>query len=611
MKNFEQNPAWDLESEYSGFESAEFKNDLDVVATGLNQLKAMISDYKTIFHKAADLTAANTEFMNPVREICKTLDKTMIHLWNMRTYTHATMSVDGQNLEAKKMHSTLSALSTQLDEISKPFEIFITNVDDSFFNALVENDDLRSRKFQWKEQRKQRDYLLSESEEMLVTALEQPGLTAWGDLYSNLSGSMTCDLEIEGQKKTLGLGQTYAMQFDADEATRKAAFLGVTESWKKQQEPAAAILNSLAKFRLEMNKKRAHKKAKDFLTDPLSENKIQRETLNAMMEACAENAPEIRKALVSMAKLSGKQKLDPWDLNAPAPSKTDSSVSYAEGLNIVKTAFNSVDPEFGNFVQMMSDKKWIEARVLPNKRPGAYCTGFVKSDTPRVFMTYTGSTKATMTLAHELGHAYHSWVMRDMELHETFYPMTLAETASIFAETTVAEYLASNIKTDAEKLQLAWDDANEAISLLINIPARFEFEKNFYQQREKSFCTPQDLTKLTDEAWSKWYGDTLSENDKMFWASKMHFSFSGVSFYNFPYTFGYLFSLSIYARRKELGANFKTKYVEILRDTGRMSAEDLIRKHLGEDITKKDFWQKSIDVVRSKVDHFVELANKA
>ena len=216
-------------------------------------------------------------------------------------------------------------------------------------------------------------------------------------------------------------------------------------------------------------------------------------------------------------------------------------------------------------------------------------------------MTYMGSNNDISTLAHELGHAYHSWSLRELSFAEKTYPSTLAETASIFAETLLRDTLVATQKSAQTKLDFLWGDISGAVSLLINIPARFEFETNFYEQRKLRTLSAQELSQLTEQAWNKWYGPVLSQPDSYFWAHKLHFAMTKTSFYNFPYTFGYLFGLSVYARKKSLGSKFSETYLSILRDTGRMTAEDLIQKHLGEDITQPQFWQKSIDVVVDKI----------
>ena len=181
-----------------------------------------------------------------------------------------------------------------------------------------------------------------------------------------------------------------------------------------------------------------------------------------------------------------------------------------------------------DFVHMMAKEKWIEGTVGPTKRPGAYCTKFVKSRTPRVYMTYTGTMSAIKTLAHELGHAFHNWVMRDMPLCQTRYPMTLAETASIFAENIVRDYLLEQVSSREEKLEMLWEELSSCYALMVNIPVRFEFEKRFYEQRSSGELSAPQLCELMSDAWSEWYGDSMSEPDPYFWASKLHFSISGM-----------------------------------------------------------------------------------
>ena len=220
-------------------------------------------------------------------------------------------------------------------------------------------------------------------------------------------------------------------------------------------------------------------------------------------------------------------------------------------------------------------------------------------------MTYTGSMGNVLTLAHELGHAYHNWVMKDLPFGETHYSMSLAETASIFAETLVKDSLLKECKTNQEKLNILWQDAQSASSLLINIPARFEFEKNMVEARMKTNIPADDLKSMMNDAWKKWYETTLSEYDPMFWANKLHFSISSFGFYNYPYLFGYLFSLGLYAQ-KETG-QFSELYKNILKDTGKMTAEDLIKKHLDQNIEDPQFWKKSLSIVEKSIDQFESL----
>jgi oligoendopeptidase F len=109
------------------------------------------------------------------------------------------------------------------------------------------------------------------------------------------------------------------------------------------------------------------------------------------------------------------------------------------------------------------------------------------------------------------------------------------------------------------------------------------------------------------EAQKDAYCDALSEYHPHFWASKLHFYKTGVPFYNFPYTFGFLFSAGIYAIALQEGAAFEERYIALLQDTGRMTVEQLAEKHLGADLTQPAFWEHAIALSVEDVRQFLEL----
>jgi len=594
-------PAWNIESEYPSLTSKEFKADEDLCQQLIAQILHLTAQIRT----ELGTTSIEPAFIEKVQKILVLSDQSHILLYNLRSYISCHESVDAKDEAAKSKSSQINQLMSEKSQAIKPVFLFVSQCDQAVFDKIISHPDLKDSSFRWKQERSLKPFLLSEKEETLLNALTPSGLTAWADMYFSISGTTKVRLEQNGKVEEVGLAQASGMVRSRNEQERKMAWQGVQQAWTENQEPAAAVLNSLAGWRLEVCKKRSHTKKNTFLQRPLFDNRIEESTLIAMMTAVEQNKSEIQKAALLMAKMHGKKKLDPWDLVAPAPVQASSEkTDFDQAIKIISTAFGNVNPHFGDFVDMMVKNQWIEARVLPNKGSGAHCTGFIKSRTPRVFQTYMGSNQDISTLAHELGHAYHSWVIRDLSIHQQDYPMTLAETASIFAETVLTDEMIATATSKEQKLDFAWGDIELAVNLLMNIPARFEFEKNFYTRRQEGTLTPRELCEVTDQAWSKWYGDTISANDKMFWATKMHFSFSDVSFYNFPYLFGYLFALSIYARRKELGSAFWPKYTEILKDTGRMTAEDLVQKHLGEDIRRPEYWQKAIGVVKQKLQNF-------
>lgn len=217
---------------------------------------------------------------------------------------------------------------------------------------------------------------------------------------------------------------------------------------------------------------------------------------------------------------------------------------------------------------------------------------------------YNGRAQLLLTLAHELGHAFHSWQMRDMPRPQVSYPMNLAETASIFFETVVGSKLLEQAESAEERFNILWGEAESAQAFLLNIPARYRFEEAFNVKRKNGSLSVNEIDEMMVAAWERYYGDALSSKKRVgvFSQSKLHFYLTGISFYNWPYSFGYLFALGVYAKYENGNRDvFAKMYRELLRDTGRMDAENVVEKHLGGRIDEKRFWDDAISVAEHKV----------
>src|SRR5699024_1609057 len=260
-----------------------------------------------------------------------------------------------------------------------------------------------------------------------------------------------------------------------------------------------------------------------------------------------------------------------------------------------------------DFAKMAFEKRWIEAEDRAGKRPGGFCTSFPNSEQTRVFMTYSGTASNIATLAHELGHAYHQHVMNDVHGLDQGYAMNVAETASTFAEMIVADASVNSAEDNTEKRALLADKIERSIAFFMNIHSRFLFETRFYEERKSGPVSVNRLTELMVEAQKEAYADAIDDYNPHFWASKLHFHITGVPFYNFPYTFGYLFSLGIYAHAKKQGGDFEDDYIALLRDTGRMTVEELAMKHLNIDLRQPAFWENAIQLCVDDVNEFLAL----
>ncbi|OCH30317.1 oligoendopeptidase F [Aliivibrio fischeri] len=591
-------PSWDLSIAFQSLQDPKLKQTI-------SQLEQQIADFPQL-----DSDAAVSQLQHAI--LMK--EAITVNLATVASYANCIASVDSANNEAKALVNHMTKLGSALSQVFSPFLDSIVNSPlEQFEQIISENEELNAHRFLLEEERKLVENRLSVKEEQLLSAMSVDGKNAWGKLYDNITGSMKVTLVLaDGTEEVMGLSQAASILYGSDTLRREPAWRAIQQGMKQNQESFSAILNALAGWRLTEYQKRSKEKSIHFLEPSLHGSRIEQATLDSMMSVAKKNREVGQKAGRLMAKMFGTEQLTPWDQLASMPPLVGdaSNYSFDEAIDIIKDAFSGVSQEMADFVDIMVKNGWIDAAPQETKRLGAYCTKFADSRTPLVFMTWGNSMSDVLTLAHELGHAFHNWVMRDMPLCTTRYPMTLAETASIFAENVVRDALLAKAKTKEDKIEMLWEELSSALALTINIPVRYEFEKAFYEQRSSKELGAEDLSELMRVTWEEWYGNSMSEADSLFWASKLHFSIPEVSFYNYPYLFGYLFSIGVYAQREAKGADFYGDYINLLRDTGTMRAEEVVQKHLQMDLTQETFWQQSLDRVCNQIDEFERLISE-
>jgi len=273
----------------------------------------------------------------------------------------------------------------------------------------------------------------------------------------------------------------------------------------------------------------------------------------------------------------------------------------------VKRAFSEVYPNLADYYGSFLSNRWMESESRPGKRPGAFCTGSHLTGEQRVYMTFNGTLSDVKTMAHEIGHAFHSHILKEQRPTARHYPMTLAETASIFGEHILAEGIYADDSVSADQKLLMLDtDLCGAATLILDITTRFEFEKKFHEERMNGEVSVARLKELMVETQREVFGDALTEGgeDPMFWASKLHFYITGVSFYNFPYTFGFLLARALYSMLKKEGPSFLPKYEAFLGMTGSATVEEVAMQTLGADTTKPEFWTESIRSLQGPIEQY-------
>jgi oligoendopeptidase F len=488
------------------------------------------------------------------------------------------------------------------------FDNALRAIDDSAWERMLKDGALADVAFSLSERRELARRKLAPELEELVADLAIDGYHGWGDFYNVIvSGAKFKAVDGEGQEILLSAGQMHNRLSDGDRVVRAAAFAEWERVWGEQGELCAETLNRIAGFRLKLYDKRNWPSV---LQEPLQINRMSEATLQAMWAAIEESRPVLVSYLERKAKLLGVDKLDWHDVEAPIGSATR-TIAYDEAAALIVEQFRSFSPELADFSQQAFQDGWIEAEDRAGKRPGGFCTAFPKTGQTRIFMTYSGTASNLSTLAHELGHAYHQHVMNDLPPLSQEYAMNVAETASTFAELIVSDCALKAAVDEEEKLGLLEDKIQRSVAFFMNIYARFLFETRFYERRRQGLVSVEELGELMEAAQREAYCDTLGEAHPHFWASKLHFYLTDVPFYNFPYTFGYLFSAGIYARALQEGPTFRERYDALLRDTGRMSVEQLAAKHLGVNVEEIDFWREAVALTAVDVQQFIAMTEDA
>jgi oligoendopeptidase F len=589
---------WDLEVFFpGGSESKEF-------ASYLDQLEQDIASFRSQIQAKRGTASVNE--VGTWKEWINLLQNLAPRLKHGSAFTGCLLAQNVKDQKAKILSGRVQQIQASYASVMTLVDEQLLLVSEQTWESIVSNQDIQPIRFTLEEIRRRAKDKLPPEQEALASDLAVDGYHGWGELYNTVVGRISIPFEQNGKTVSLSVGQAENKMNSGDRNVRSEVFKSYVEAWEKDAELCASALNHLGGYRLNLYR---HREWDSVLKDPLEINRMSETTLNAMWDTIDSKKDVFVAYLQRKAKLMGLEKLSWFDVSAPI-SNASHAVSYDEGAQFIEEHFRRFSPKMADFTKTAFEQSWIEAEDRAGKRPGGFCTSFPLKKESRIFMTYSGTASNIATLAHELGHAYHQHVMNDLPPMSQNYAMNVAETASTFAEMIVADAAVKNARTEEERLALLEDKARRSVSFFMNIHARFIFEKQFYEARKKGLVGVAQLNEFMENAQKTAYKGALAEYHPHFWASKLHFYLTRVPFYNFPYTFGYLFSSGVYARALEEGEGFEDKYINLLRDTGRMRVEDLAHTHLGVDLTKPDFWQSAVDLAVADVEEFLRLTEK-
>lgn len=588
-------PRWDVSDIYPDLGSREFAIAHESLVADISRLVALYDQHdvrggdKNLDDEAV---AAFDDILDATNEVLEQIE-------TLEAYVYAFVSTDSTNPVAQ---ARMTELDQQGAELSKLLTRFGEWANALGADELVE----RSRAatdHAWPVRKAalRAEHQMTEAEEALAADLSLTGSSAWTRLYGDLTSSITATVELPDGTKELPIFHVRGLATDPSPEVREAAYRGEIAAWQANAIPIAAALNAIKGETLLLCKRRGWSSP---LEMQLFGQSVDRATLDAMLEAMVASLPDFRRYLHAKARLLGKERLAFWDLFAPVGRAP--KVAWADATGAVERAFAGYSSQLHGLARRALDESWVDVAPRQGKVGGAFCMP-MRNGESRVLLNWNESFDGVQTLAHELGHAYHNLQLADRTAMQRRTPSALAETASIFCETIMVSQGLAAASNEDERLSILEVDLQGSCQVIVDIYSRFLFESRVFDRRAGTTLSIDDFSELMRDAQLESYGDGLDPDTlhPLMWAAKPHYY--GSTFYNWPYAYGLLFGIGLFASYEADPDRFRSGYDDLLSATGLTDAAGLAQR-FGIDVRDVGFWTSSLDVIRGRIDEIEALS---
>lgn len=586
------NSEWSLDVLYKGFDDPRFQEDFNKVDEVCGKVNAFAEGLPGGDARENLLTYIDLQ------------EQMSGMVYSMGVYANLRQSVNTSDSESVSYMGRLMAKAagtTKANTIAKKYIASLENLDE-----LIESDPLLKEYEALLKRIKEDDkYMLSDQAEEVIAKFDISGGGGWSDLQSYLTSTVQAD--YRGEK--LGLAAVRNLAYDADVQVRKDAYEAELACYDKIKDSVAFSLNNIKLQVINSSQMRGFASPLD---ETLYNAKLERATLEALMEAIQENLPLFHNYMKAKAEYLGYTNGLPWyDLFAPVGSSDGQKFTTEEARDYLVNLFSDFDQDLADMIARAFDEEWIDFYPRAGKVGGAFCAPLPLQKQSRILTNFDGSFSDVDTLAHELGHAYHNLNIEDHRILNSDYTMPVAETASTFNENVVMSAAVERASEPETRLALLESQLMEVNQIICDIYSRYLFETAVFERRAGEFMFADELCRMMLDAQKKAYGDGLDQNvaHPYMWVCKSHYYSTGNSFYNFPYAFGGLFARGLYAKYKEEGQAFVPKYREMLHATPVTSCEGAA-EIAGIDLTKKEFWEMSLKSYEKEIAEYIELAKR-
>ena len=578
---------WSLDVFYHGIDDPKLGEDM-------TKLENVIRTFKETVNSLTQETVASS-----LRRVIELEEEMSLLIRRLSGYFSLRRSANSADTEGAKYSTKIQNLTASKTKESVMLQKYIAGIEN--LDEIIEKDDLlREYTFHFQQIKNAASHKLSDEAENVFARMNLSGGRAWGDLVSHLTANVIVD--YKGEKTSLSAIRGLADSEDAEE--RKSAYEAELACYDKIRDSIAFALSSI---KAQVNLEAELRGYADPLAMTLEQSRMKKETLDAMLDAMREAMPKFREYLRHKAKLLGYEKGLPWyELLAPMGKADSTSYTVEEAHHYLVEHFAAFAPDLAEMVDTAFREEWIDFYPRRGKVGGAFCSNLPFMKQSRILTNFSGSFGSITTLAHELGHAYHGKQIEDHRPLNTGYTMPVAETASNFNELIIVNGAIENT-TGEEKIRLIETQLQDMTQIIVDIYSRFLFEDEVIRRRKDTFLFADDLCKIMTDAQKEAFGDGL-DPDQMhpyMWCCKSHYYRAGLSYYNFPYAFGGLFSRGLYAKYLEEGEAFLPKYRALLKATTVDTVEH-VAGIAGIDLTKPEFWRQSLKTITDQIDLFIK-----
>ncbi|HZK34340.1 MAG TPA: M3 family oligoendopeptidase [Bacillota bacterium] len=590
------NTKWSLDELYASFKADDFKGDMEKVGK-------LIEDFK----EWAERSLQSLENKEEKIEYTIRANVKLTEIFTkLITYCFLVTSTDARNETALSTAEKLQVMYNELTEPTVRFEKWLTTIED--LDAVIGSSPLiEEHSYYLKKIVENSKYLLGEELESLIAKMTNSGSRAWAKLQNMLLSTLLVEIEQEGELEKLPLPVIRNMAYDADADIRKKAYDAELKAYNKIEESSAACLNGIKGEAITVAGLRGYTSPLD---EALLKSRMDRQALDAMLEAMKESLPDFHKYFGKKGQILGHKKGLPfYDMFAPIGSE-DMTFTYEEAKNYIVKSFRTFSDKLADYTQNAFDKRWIDAYPRDGKQGGAFCSNIHPIGESRILANFDGSFYNVSTLAHELGHGYHGYCLKDESILNSSYPMPIAETASIFCET-IIKNAAIKDATPEQAFGILERSISDSAQVIVDIYSRFLFESELFERRTDCALSVNELKDAMVRAQKKAYGDGLDHDylHPYMWVNKTHYYQADRNFYNFPYAFGLLFANGVYAEYLRRGSEFVPEYDKLLNSTGIKDIAD-VTKMVNIDVHSVEFWRNSLKLVKEDIDKFISIADQ-